>query len=129
MGKSVDVRDWVLRFVLHVATGLLAVVAHYAVMAVAMRLGAPPVVASASGFVVGAVVRFVTAFFHVYSPTTTVAAAAPRFLLALAVQFVVNAGLLSLLIGAGATVWWAQAITTVALAFGTYLVYRLFVFV
>lgn len=127
-GQAIDVRDWVRRFVLHVATGVLAVAAHYAVMAVCMRVGAKPVVASASGFMVGAVVRFLTAFFHVYSPTASVRVAAPRFVLALAVQFVVNAALLSVLIDAGATVWWAQAVTTVLLAFGTYLVYRLLVF-
>lgn len=128
MGRPVDTRDWVLRFVLHVATGVLAVLVHYAVMAACMRFGAEPVQASAVGFVAGAVVRFLTAFFHVYSPTASVLVAAPRFVLALAVQFTLNAVLLSLLIDAGVTVWWAQTVTTVLLAFGTYLIYRLFVF-
>jgi len=126
--QSGRVRDWVLRFVLHVATGALAVGVHYALMALAMRAGAAPVGASAIGFCAGAMVRFFTAYFHVYSPTTTVRAAAPRFVLALAAQFVANAALLGALIGGGMDVWWAQVVTTTLLAFATYLVYRLLVF-
>jgi putative flippase GtrA len=126
---NLDWRDWLRRFVLHVATGVLAVLAHYGVMALAMRLGAAPVAASAIGFVAGAATRFYTAYFHVYAPTATVRQAAPRFLLALAAQFVANAALLSALLALELPVWWAQALTTVALAFATYLVYRLLVFV
>jgi len=124
-----DWRDWLRRFVLHVATGGLAVAAHYGVMALAMRLGTPPVAASAIGFVAGALTRFYTAYFHVYAPTATVRRVAPRFVLALAAQFLANAALLAGLIALGLPVWWAQALTTVALAFATYLVYRLLVFV
>lgn len=125
---ATGLRDWVVRFVLHVATGVLAVLAHYAVMALCMRAGVAPVAASAIGFCAGAVTRFYTAYVHVYSPTTTARAVAPRFVLALAAQFVANAALLDGLIGAGVPVWWAQVMTTGLLAVATYLVYRLLVF-
>ena len=121
-------RDWVWRLVLHVATGVLAVAVHYGVMALCMKSGLSPVAASGVGFVCGAVTRFYTAYFHVYSPESTARTVAPRFVLALAVQFAVNALMLDGLIGLGLPVWWAQAATTVLLAFGTYLVYRLLVF-
>ncbi|MFT3820576.1 MAG: GtrA family protein [Rubrivivax sp.] len=121
-------RDWTWRFVLHVATGVLAVAVHYALMALAMRSGLQPVAASACGFIGGAVTRFYTAYFHVYASSAGMRAALPRFLLALAVQFVANALLLDLLLAAGMPVWWAQAVTTVVLTFAVYLVYRLLVF-
>ena len=129
MSPAAGWRDWIVRFVLHVATGVLAVVAHYAVMALCIRASVAPVAASAIGFVAGALTRFYTAYFHVYSPTTTARAVAPRFALALAVQFVANAALLGVLMAAGVPVWWAQVITTALLAVATYLVYRLLVFV
>ena len=125
---ATGLRDWVVRFGLHVATGVLAVLAHYAVMALCMHAGVGPVAASAIGFCVGAVTRFYTAYVHVYSPTATARAVAPRFALALAAQFVANAALLDGLIGAGVPVWWAQVITTGLLAVATYVVYRLLVF-
>lgn len=124
-----DWRDWVRRFVLHVVTGVLAVAVHYGVMALAMHLGSPPVTASAIGFVAGALTRFYTAYFHVYAPTVTVVRVAPRFVLALAAQLLANAALLAALIALGMPVWWAQLITTVVLAFATYFVHRLLVFV
>lgn len=121
-------RDTLLRFMLHVATGVLAVLVHYGVMALAMHLGAPPVAASALGFVGGALTRLYTAYFHVFSPTRSLRAVAPRFALALAAQFAANAGLLALLLALGLPVWWAQGLTTAALALATFLVYRLLVF-
>lgn len=121
-------RDWAWRFMLHVATGVLAVAVHYALMALAMKAGAQPVAASALGFVGGAATRFYTAYFHVYAPSGSMRAAMPRFLLALAAQFVANALLLQALLALGLPVWWAQAATTVGLTFAVYLAYRLLVF-
>ena len=127
--RPADLCDWVWRFVLHVATGGLAVAAHYAVMALAMRLGAAPVAASTVGFVAGALTRFYTAYRHVFAPTAGVRTVAPRFVLALAAQIVANAALLAALLALGVPVWWAQVLTTAALAFATYVVYRMLVFV
>lgn len=128
MNPAAGWRDWIVRFVLHVATGVLAVLAHYAVMALCMRSGVAPVAASAIGFVAGALTRFYTAYVHVYSPTATARAVAPRFVLALTAQFLANAALLNGLMAAGVAVWWAQVITTALLSVATYLVYRLLVF-
>lgn len=121
-------RDWTWRFVLHIGTGGLAVLAHYALMALAMQSGLGPVPASAIGFGAGALTRFYTAYTHVFQPTSSARRVLPRFVLALAAQFVANALLLEGLLWAGLSVWAAQVATTVTLALATYLVYRLLVF-
>lgn len=123
-----DWGDWLWRLLLHLLTGVLAVAVHYGLMAVAMAFGLPPLISSALGFVGGALTRFYTAYFHVYSPTTTARAVAPRFVLALAVQFVANLLLLKALLALGLPVWWAQVAATVALALATYVAYRRLVF-
>lgn len=120
--------DWVKRFVLHVATGALAVAVHYTIMAVAMGIGVGPLGASSLGFSVGAATRFFTAYFHVFAPSDNVRDTVPRFLLALGAQFVLNSVLLSGLIGVGLAVWWAQITTTILMTFLNYVVYRLWVF-
>jgi hypothetical protein len=124
-----DWRDWGWRFVLHLGTGVLAVAAHYAVMAIALAAGLQAVAASALGFVVGAWVRFHASFKHVFAPASGARRIVPRFVLALAAQFVANALLLQALLDLGLPVWWAQVLTTGILAVATYLVYRLLVFV
>lgn len=121
-------RDWAWRFVLHLGTGALSVAAHYAVMAVALAAGLAPVAASAIGFVAGAGVRFYASYKHVFTPTASAGHVAPRFVLALALQFIANGLLLQGLLDAGLPVWWAQLLTTAVLAVATYLVYRLLVF-
>ena len=125
---KVLVLDWLTRFALHVATGALAVAVHYSLMAMAMRAGADPLLASSLGFVAGAVTRFLTAYFNVFTPSGTMREAVPRFLLALAVQFALNSLLLAAFIGLGLAVWWAQVLTTILLTFLNYVVYRLWVF-
>ncbi len=127
--KAAPWRDWLWRFALHVGTGLLSVAAHYAVMAGAMRAGLPPVGASALGFVAGAATRFYASYVHVFKPTLSARRVAPRFVLVLALQFAANALLLAALLDVGLSVWWAQLLTTAVLAVGTYLAYRLLVFV
>ena len=117
-----------MRFVRHVLTGLLAVLVHYGLMSMALRADAAPLVATSIGFIGGAVVRFLTAYFHVFAPSELVKLALPRFLLALTAQWVLNALLLGGLMQAGLSVWIAQITTTVLLTFVNYLVYRLWVF-
>ncbi|HSC22625.1 MAG TPA: GtrA family protein [Casimicrobiaceae bacterium] len=119
---------WAHSFSLHVATGFAAVAAHYAVMYVALRTGLAPVVASAIGFVAGALVRFAFSYAHIFSPTAGVPAAGLRFVAAVGAQLVANSALLGALTSAGIGVWPAQVATTVLLTFANYLVYRLWVF-
>ncbi len=68
------------------------------------------------------------AYFKVFTPKNSVILTIPRFLLALAVQGILNSTLLALLLAAGMAVWWAQIATTTAMTFLNYLVYRLWVF-
>jgi putative flippase GtrA len=121
-------RDWIVRFMRHVLTGVVAVLVHYGLMSLALRADTTPLVATSIGFIGGAIVRFLTAYFHVFAPSESVAFALPRFLLALAAQWALNALLLAGLMQAGLSVWIAQITTTILLTFVNYLVYRLWVF-
>ncbi len=121
-------RDWIVRFFLHVITGVAAVLVHYGLMALVLQAGATPLVSTSIGFIGGAVVRFLTAYFHVFAPSESVKFALPRFLLALAAQWALNALLLGGLMQVGLSVWAAQVATTILLTFVNYLAYRLWVF-
>lgn len=121
-------RGWLRGFVLHVLTGVLAVAAHYAVMALLLAAAQQPVAASATGFVAGAAVRYLLSHFHVFSPADGMPVTLARFAAALAMQFVANIVILDGLLRAGAPVWIAQASTTILMTTVNYLVYRLWVF-
>ena len=54
--------------------------------------------------------------------------ALPHFVMALALQMVLNAGLLALLLAVDVPVWPAQVITTGALVVFNFLVYKFWVF-
>ena len=118
-----------MRFGLHVGTGAIAVAVHYGIMAVALRLNAWPVAATSIGFIAGALARFYMAYHHVFEPKSGPATVAPRFVLALAAQFVLNGLLVAGLVEIGVPIWWSQLITTAMLAIATYIAYRLLVFV
>jgi putative flippase GtrA len=119
---------WAHSFSLHVVTGFAAVAAHYALMYVLLGAGVAPVPASATGFVAGAVTRFVTSYAHIIAPTQGVHAAGLRFVLAITAQLAANSALLAAFTQAGAAVWPAQIATTILLTFVNYLVYRWWVF-
>ena len=118
----------VFTFGLHVATGFIAVGVHYGAMWLFLRAGLPPVAASASGFVAGALARFALSYFGVFAPSKGMAVAGWRFVLAILLQLGLNSALLSLLLAAGLGVWHAQVIATVALTVVNFIVYRLWVF-
>ena len=119
---------WIHTFVLHVATGFLAVAAHYTVMYALLRTGMSGVPASAVGFLAGAVTRFALSYWHIFEPTRGVAVASVRFVVAIAAQLAANSALLAGLLALGTSLWPAQIVTTIALTFGNYLAYRLWVF-
>ena len=119
---------WMHTFALHVATGFLAVAAHYAVMYALLRTGMAGVPASAVGFLAGAVTRFALSYWHIFEPTRGVAVASARFVIVIAVQLAANSALLAGLLALGTSLWPAQIATTIALTFGNYLAYRLWVF-
>lgn len=123
-----DLWHWFHTFVLHVATGFLAVAAHYAVMYGFVRGGMAGVPASALGFLAGATTRFALSYWHIFAPTRGVKAASARFVVVNVVQLAANSALLATLIEAGLPLWPAQIVTTIALTFANYLAYRLWVF-
>jgi putative flippase GtrA len=123
-----DWRDWSWRFALHVVTGFLCVGVHYGIMAVLLSAGVEPVLASGIGFLGGSATRFVTAYYKVFAPHTPVVGTLPRFVMALAIQGILNSLLLSLLLDAGLPIWWSQLGATGLMTVLNYLVYRLWVF-
>lgn len=126
--SSSGLLHWLHTFVLHVATGFLAVAAHYAVMYGLLRTGMAGVPASGVGFLAGALTRFALSYWHIFAPSRGVAVASVRFVIAIAAQLVANSALLASLLALGASLWPAQVATTIVLTFGNYLVYRLWVF-
>jgi putative flippase GtrA len=119
---------WMHSFSLHVATGALAVAAHYAVMYALVRGGLPGVPASAIGFSAGALTRFALSYWHVFAPSRGMTTAGARFIVAIALQLALNTLLLAGFLQLGWSLWPAQVTTTVLMTFGNYLVYRFWVF-
>jgi putative flippase GtrA len=128
VSENTRATGWIAGFVLHVLTGVLAVLAHYSLMWVALSAGMPPVMASSAGFSAGALVRFLLSYTRVFVPTIGVPSALLRFVAALAGQMLANAALLALFIRLELNLWLAQVLVTVLLTVGNYLVYRLWVF-
>jgi putative flippase GtrA len=115
-------------FVLHVLTGVAAVVAHYALMWLLLHYGVSALPASAIGFLAGAATRFTFSYVKIFSPSKGMPVTLVRFVAALGAQFVANMALFDAFLGLGFSVWVAQATTTVLLTAANYLVYRLWVF-
>ena len=119
---------WVHSFSLHVATGAIAVAAHYAVMYGLVKSGMSGVTSSAVGFGAGALTRFALSYWRVFAPSRGMTTAGARFAIAIAFQLVMNTVLLTLFLKLGLTLWPAQVVTTVLMTFCNYLVYRFWVF-
>jgi GtrA-like protein len=119
---------WIHSFSLHVATGAIAVAAHYSVMYGLVKSGLSGVPASAVGFVAGALTRFALSYWRVFAPSRGMTVAGARFVVAIVLQLAVNTLLLAGLLKVGLTLWPAQVTTTVLMTFGNYLAYRLWVF-
>jgi putative flippase GtrA len=121
-------RHWIHSFSLHVATGAIAVAAHYAAMYGLVRAGVPGILASTFGFAAGALTRFALSYWHVFAPSRGMTTAGTRFAMAIALQLFMNTVLLSLFLWLGLSLWPAQVTTTVLMTFSNYLVYRFWVF-
>ena len=127
-GRAGVARDWLRTFVLHVATGFVAVAAHYALMYGLLKLGLHAIAASALGFFAGALTRFALSYFKVFAPSRGLTAAGVRFVLAIGAQALANTALLAALLEAGLSTWTAQVTTTILLTFANFLASRLWVF-
>jgi putative flippase GtrA len=129
--NKVSIRRWLAeawRFTLHILTGLLAVAAHYTLMAILLHFGSKALVATTIGTAAGALTRFVLSYLHVFEPTRGAKVALGRFLVVLGMQTVANGAMFSAFLGLGLTTWPAQIATTILLTFANYAMYRLWVF-
>jgi len=120
--------NWKIQFLQHLLTGAIATAAHYIVMWVALSVELFPAVATTIGFVVGATTRFIFSYFHIFEPEKDVKSAVPHFLMALALQMVINAGLLMVLLSVNIPVWPAQVLTTGMLTVFNFMAYKFWVF-
>jgi len=120
--------DWRIQFLQHLLTGAVATTAHYIVMWMALSVQLLPALATTIGFVAGATTRFLFSYFHIFEPEKDVKSALPHFVLALALQMVVNTGLLMLFLSVSLPVWPAQVLTTGMLTAFNFMAYKFWVF-
>jgi putative flippase GtrA len=114
----------------YIGAGFLSVAGHYATTIAAVELlHAPPLAASAAGFVVGATIKYFLNYFIAFRSDEKHAAALVKFLLAVALLFVLNALFFALLQqGLGLHYIVAQLLTTGLLIVPGYFISRMWVF-
>lgn len=115
---------------MYVGAGGIATASHYAVTVAAVELfGAPPLAASAGGFAVGAVVKYLLNYFVAFRSGENHGAALGKFAMALGVLFALNALFFAVLQqGLGLHYLVAQVLTTALLIPPGYLMSRFWVF-
>lgn len=119
---------WHIQFSQHLLTGAMATVAHYVVMWLALSIQLHPALATSFGFIVGATTRFLFSYYHVFEPAKNATATVPHFVLALGLQMIVNAGLLTLFLSMSLPVWPSQILTTALLTIFNFLIHKYWVF-
>jgi putative flippase GtrA len=120
--------SWKVQFFQHIVSGVIATAAHYIVMWFALTLQLWPVLATTIGFTAGAATRFFFSYFHIFEPERDVIKALPHFAMALSMQMVLNAALLTLFLTFTTLIWPAQIVTTGLLVVFNFLVYKFWVF-
>lgn len=125
--QSAQQPTWMVGFILHLVTGVIATAAHYLAMWAFLQTGMPSLAATSSGFLFGAVTRFLLSYFHVFSPTTAIPHAVWRFILALMFQMLCNTALVALFLHI-LPLWYAQVATTILMTVVNYMIYRIWVF-
>jgi putative flippase GtrA len=118
------------RFAKYVVAGLVATGTHYVVMVILVsRFALPEVVASSIGFIAGACVKYPLNYWAVFASGERHAAAIPKFVLSLAIGFVLNAVLFAILLRALDVHYMvSQVLTTGLVLFVNYLLARWWVF-
>lgn len=92
-------RDHLDRFIAFAAVGLVGTAAHYLTLAGLVELaGVDPVAGSVSGFLVGAAVNYVLNYHLTFKSDKRHREAATKFFAVAASGFVINAGLMHLLV-------------------------------
>jgi putative flippase GtrA len=115
---------------MYVGAGGIATGCHYVTtIAIVELAGVRPVVASAAGFLAGALVKYYLNYFVAFRSDERHVVALPRFVVMLAVLLALNTLVFALLNeGAGLHYMLAQVLTTVLLIPPGYLLSRLWVF-
>ncbi len=118
------------KFSKYVVAGLLATAAHYVVMVTLVQwAGWPEVLSSSMGFITGACVKYPLNYWGVFASEQAHGVAVPRFVLSLAIAFVLNAALLAILLRALDVHYMvSQVLTTGAVLFVNYLLARHWIF-
>jgi putative flippase GtrA len=121
-------KETIKSFFLHIGTGLICVAVHYSIMNFMILVGSNPLLASSVGFIFGAVMRFILAYYHVFTPKSTIPDALPKFIIALVFQGFLNLFLLNLFLFLGLKVWGSQIIATIVMTVLNFIVYKIWVF-
>jgi putative flippase GtrA len=118
------------RFLLYAAAGVAATATHYAVMiAMVQWANWPEVLATCVGFLAGACVKYPLNYWGVFASRQRHSVAMTRFVLALAVSFVLNAALFAILLRALDVHYMvSQVLTTGVVLFANYLLARYWIF-
>jgi putative flippase GtrA len=118
------------RFALYVASGFAATGTHYAVMvALVSGAGYSEIFGTCAGFVAGACVKYPLNYWAVFASGQRHHIAAVRFVLSLAVTFVLNAVILWVLLRTLDVHYMvSQVLTTGVVLFANYLMARYWVF-
>jgi putative flippase GtrA len=118
------------KFGRYVVAGFVATGTHYGVMVILVsRYELPEVVASSIGFIAGACVKYPLNYWAVFASGERHALAIPRFVLSLAIAFVLNAVLLAVLLRTLDVHYMvSQVLTTGAVLFVNYLLARYWIF-
>lgn len=101
------------QFARFAAIGLLGTAAHYLILALLLRAGAPPTPATGIGAVAGALVNYRLNYRYTFRSRQAHHRAAPRFLAIAGIGWLLNGGLFhGLHQGAGWSLWLAQLAST-----------------
>ncbi len=118
------------RFILYSVAGVAAVATHYGVMvALVTWANLPEVAASSLGFLAGACVKYPLNYWTVFASRQRHRIAMPRFVLALAVSFALNALVFAVLLRALDVHYMvSQVLTTGVVLVVSYLLARYWIF-
>ena len=118
------------KFGKYVLAGLAATATHYVTMVVLInQLSMPEVAASSIGFIVGACVKYPLNYWAVFDSGERHRVAIPRFVISLAIAFVLNAVLFAVLLRALDVHYMvSQVLTTGTVLFVNYLLARYWIF-
>lgn len=118
------------KFAKYVVAGLAATASHYVTMVILInQLQIPEVVASSIGFVVGACVKYPLNYWAVFASGERHGVAIPRYVMSLAVAFVLNAVMFAVLLRMLDVHYMvSQVLTTGTVLFVNYLLARYWIF-